>query len=462
MNDLDYFFFPKSIAIIGATDDPLKFGHEITKNVIETLKYSKEGRNKRVLYLVNKKKDMIFNQPCFKNIRKLPLPPDLSIILVPSKAVLQVLRDCATIGTKAVIIITAGFGEIDEKGKEIEKQMLDITRHGGFRLIGPNCVGIINTEIPLNASFIKTPEPGKISLISQSGSVGASIIYRLSDTLKQGLHIFVNLGNAIDVQPHEMIEYLRNLSGTNTIGCYLETIKDGRSFYYEAKKTTSKKPIVVLKAGRTRQGKLSAASHTGALASDFKIFEGMTRQSRIFSVKDEISLQSALFTLAVVGNKIEKPKIGIITNAGGPAVILSDLLAESGIKLASLTKEIPTLINNLNPLVKWHNPLDLIASAREKEYQVATQLFLLEKNIDLLLVLCVVPTFLEMNPLEHARGVISAWLQMSIPRKPLIMGWLSGDIGEKARSLALENDIPYFTTIPEILIAVEALFYYSF
>ena len=460
MKELDYFFYPRSIAIIGATDDPKKFGYEITKNALDTLNTSDHGK-KIQLYLINRHKDRLFNQKSYRSILSLPTAPDLTIILVPSQGVLDVLRECANIGTKAVIIITAGFGEIDEKGKLVEEEMLNIAKNGKFRIIGPNCVGIINMEIPLNASFIKTPLPGSISIISQSGSVGASIIYRQSDILRQGLHIFVNLGNAIDIKPNEVIAYLRDSKGTDAIGCYIETITDGREFYNEAKQTTPRKPIVALKAGRTEQGKMSASSHTGALASDFRIFEGMTKQSRIFLVKDEIAFQTALATLTLLkpSNKIQK--IGIITNAGGPAVITSDLLDEHGIKLASLPNEKPLLYEKLNPLVKWSNPLDLIASARKEDYYIATKLFLEEKNVDFLLVICVVPTFLGMDPLEHAQGVINAWLEEPEPRKPLVMGWLSGDIGEKARKLAIDNKIPYFTSIPELLTSLEVLIYYS-
>ncbi len=461
MKALDFFFNPRSIAIVGATNDPKKLGCELTTNIFQTTNKIDEKQRPH-LFLVNPSKKQINGLPCYPNLSKLPETPDLTLIVVPTKHVLSVINECASINTKAVIIITAGFGEINKEGTRMEQEFLKISRESGFRIIGPNCVGLINMDLPLNASFIKTPPFGTISMISQSGSFGAANIYRMH-SLGIGIQKFVNLGNAIDVQPHEILEYLAFDKNTETIGLYLETLKHGRKFYEIAKRTTAKKPVIILKAGRTEEGQKSASSHTGALATDYRIFEGMTKQSRIHLVSDEVAFQAALNTMSRSTKLPKDYKVGIITNAGGPAVILSDLLAEKGIKLADLGKK-PRIIDEiLNPLVKWANPLDLIATARKDEYRVATLALLENSHVDIVVTLCVVPTFLQMSPTEHAEGVIEAtrkFRNKRLQQKPIIMGWLAGDIAEQSRQLAINENIPFFTSIGEVVSAVHVLTYY--
>ncbi len=461
MDPLDYFFYPKSIAVVGATDDPNKLGHELTTNIIQTINKIHES-DRPILYLVHPSKERINNIACYQQLSRVPKPPDLTLVAVPAKHVLSILQECAEIGTKGVIIITAGFGEIDQKGKEMEQQFLKIANKGNFRIVGPNCVGLINMDLPLNASFVKTPPHGFISLISQSGSFGAANIYRMH-SMGIGIQKFINLGNAIDVQPHEILEYLSRDQNTEAIGMYLETLQNGRLFYDVSRRITKQKPIIVLKAGRTHEGQKSASSHTGALATDYRIFTGMAKQARIHLVSEEVEFQAALSVLGLGNRESTGCKVGIITNAGGPAVILTDLISEYGITIANLGKMPEQLKKQLNPLVKWTNPLDLIATARKKDYHAATLALLENQNVDLLVVLCVVPTFLRMTPTEHAEGVINAIREFKdrhSQKKPVIMGWLAGKIAEESRYLAVSEGIPFFTSIKEVASAVKALNYH--
>ncbi len=462
MTSLDRFFYPKSIAIVGATDDPSKLGYELTANIIQTTTKIHE-RERPSLYLVNPSKKRIKTLSCHPRLSRLPETPDLTLIVVPAKHVLSVLQECATIGTKAVVIITAGFGEINQEGKEMEQKFLKISQDAQFRIIGPNCVGLINMDLPMNASFVKTPPHGFISMISQSGSFAAANIYRMH-SMGIGIQKLINLGNAIDVQPHEILDYLSRDANTEVIGMYLETLQKGRSFYEISRKVTQKKPIIVLKSGRTQEGQKSASSHTGALATDHRIFTGMAKQARIHLVADEIEFQSALNALSHGYKDVKDNKVGIITNAGGPAVILTDLIADRGLKLAKLGK-IPEIVKeSLNPLVKWTNPLDLIATARKKDYQVATLALLEHEDVDILMVLCVVPTFLQMTPTEHLEGVIDAirtYRTKHSRRKPVILGWLAGNIAEQSRQLAIDEGLPFFTSIKEVADAAISLSFYS-
>ena len=446
-SDLSMFFEPSSIAIVGATDDPLKFGHEVTKNIVQSTKNAEKPPQ---IIPINPKKEKIMGFQAFPSLKDYGKPVDLVIVLVPKKAVRAVVEDALEIGTRGIIIVTAGFGEYNEEGKKEEQYLVNIAKKRNTRIIGPNCVGIVNTRIPLNASFIITPPKGNIAMISQSGSMGAALIY---SGIPLGL--FANIGNQADVTETEVLEYFLSLNDINVVGLYLETLKEPRKFYETIK--NSSKPVVVLKSGRTSQGAKSAASHTGSIATSQVAFEAAIKQAHQFLSLNELEFLSMLRVLSKY-YPIENPKIGIITNAGGPAVTLSDLLAEAEITLGELTKKTKEKIaSQFPPLVKPNNPMDIIASAREEDYYKATKAFLEDPNIDILIPICVVPTFLEMKPEEHMRGVLRA-IKDTNTKKPVLPVWLSGEIAKIGRELSEKEGIPSFGTLPEVVYAVKTLY----
>ncbi len=321
------FFNPSSIAIVGATDDPRKFGHEVTKNVVSSLKHSSQQVE---IFPVNPKKHKVMGLKSYNNLSSINRPIDLVIILVPKKAVRSVVEEAISNKTKGIIIVTAGFGEYSEEGKKEEQYLAKLAKENGARIIGPNCVGIINTNIPLNASFIITPPKGKIAIISQSGSMAAAIVYGGIP-----LGYFANIGNQADVSETEILEYFLSLDDVSVVGMYLETLKDPLGFYHALK--TSSKPVVVFKTGRTDQGAKSASSHTGSIATSHVAFTAAIKQAHQHIANDEIEFVGKLKALSTFTPQ-EQMRIAIITNAGGPAVALSDLLAECGFSLTEISE----------------------------------------------------------------------------------------------------------------------------
>ncbi len=444
--DFSMFFNPASIAIVGATDDPKKFGHEVTKNIVSSLKDSSKHVD---IFPINPKKSEVMGLKSYRNLREIGKPIDLVIVLVPKKAVKPVVEDAIANRVKGIIIVTAGFGEYSEEGKREEQYLAKLARDNNARIIGPNCVGIINTNIPINASFIITPPPGKIAVISQSGSMAAAIIYGGIP-----LGYFANIGNQADISETEILEYFLSLDEVSVVGMYLETLKDPIRFYHTLK--NSSKPIVVFKTGRTEQGAKSASSHTGSIATSHVAFTAAIKQTHQHLANDEIEFVGKLKALSRYSPQ-EQMRIAIITNAGGPAVALSDLLAEHGFSLTEISAVTKAQIKeHFPPLVKPGNPLDIIASARENEYRLATKAFLEDENIDVLIPLCVVPTFLEMNPKEHMEGVLKA-IQETNTSKIILPLWLSGDLALPGRKLAEKKGIPTYGTLRELIAALEAL-----
>ena len=447
VNELSVFFEPKSISVVGATEDPHKFGYEVTKNIITSIKGTSTPPQ---LLLVNPSRDKIFEYQAYPSLLEIPVSPDLVIILVPRKHVFPVIKQACEKHAKGIIIVTAGFAEHDEEGARLQEEIANYALEYGCRIIGPNCVGVINMDVPLNASFVTTPRIGNVALISQSGSMFATLVY-------QGLPVryFANIGNQADVTETQVLRHFEENTDVKVIGLYLETVKKGREFYEVLRQ--SKKPIVVLKTGRTSEGAKSAASHTGSLTTSHNAFLAAIKQSGHIAVNNEKEFIAALTALSTYKPFTKTPKIGLISNAGGPMVTLTDMLAEHKLELATLTDESKAKIQQtLSPLVKPQNPLDIIAHSREKEYYEATRIMLQDPNVDALIVMCVVPTFLGMTPEEHARGVITAIKELNTT-KPVIFSWLSGDIAQPGIKLAYENGFIAFESLPETLRAMWAL-----
>ncbi len=444
--DFSMFFNPSSIAIVGATDDPKKFGHEVTKNIVSSLKNSSKHVD---IFPINPKKNEVMGLKSYSNLSSIGKPIDLVIVLVPKKVVRAVVEEAIDNRVKGIIIVTAGFGEYSEEGRKEEQYLARLAKENGARIIGPNCVGIINTNVPLNASFIITPPPGKIAIISQSGSMAAAIVYGGIP-----LGYFANIGNQADISETEILEYFLSLDEVSVVGMYLETLKDPLGFYRTLR--NSSKPIVVFKTGRTDQGAKSASSHTGSIATSNVAFTAAIKQAHQHLSNDEIEFIGKLKALSKYAPQ-EELRIAIITNAGGPAVALSDLLAEHNFMLTEISDITKSKIReNFPPLVKPNNPLDIIASARENEYYLAMKAFLEDDNIDAIIPLCVVPTFLEMHPTEHMKGVLRA-IQETNTSKIILPLWLSGDLALPGRKLAEENGVPTYGTLRELVAGLNAL-----
>jgi acetyl-CoA synthetase (ADP-forming) len=443
------FFYPNSIAVIGATSNPKKFGNAVTINILQ----NKELESK--IYLVSKGSKEIEGIKCFKSILDISYKVDIAIILVPSKIVEMIIEECIEKKVKGIIIVTAGFGEIDEEGKKIEKRIAQKCKNAGIRVMGPNCVGIQNNEINLNASFIQMAPKGNISMISQSGSFACALFYAMEKE-NLGCSKFANIGNDIDVSFVDILKYYNEDEMSKIICIYMETIDSGKYFCKNINDMIPNKPVVILKGGKTNSGMKAASSHTGALATNYKMLKTAVRQAGAILCEEindfVLALKAFSFLPLPKGDKI-----GVLTNSGGSSVLFSDKAEEYGLKLANFSTEFLQKIKQyLIPLVKLVNPLDMIGVAEEKQYYEITKAMLEDHNIDIVVPCLVVPPFLEMSTSEHFRGMIRAWNETN-REKPLIPLILMGYKFEDIKELAARENAPIFYTPHEAAYTIKLL-----
>lgn len=419
-----FFFYPKTIAVIGATNNPKKFGNAVTINILKNKNLQSE------IFLVSPKSQEIAGLKCYKSILEILKDIDIAIILVPARVIDEVIDQCIEKKVKGIIIITAGFGEINEEGKKKEHEITAKCKEAGIRIMGPNCVGIQNLDIGLNASFIQTAPPGDIGMISQSGSFGCASFYAMEREYI-GCSKFANIGNNIDVSFNEILEFFNSDQNTRIICIYMETIENGKRFLKSIKKIVLEKPIVVLKGGRTSLGMKAASSHTGSIATDYKMLKTSIKQAGAVLCENTNDFITALKTFSYL--PIPKgERIGVLTNSGGSSVLFSDKAEEFNLKLTEFSDGFKEKVSPyLIPLVKLVNPLDMIGGADETTYYNITKMMLEDPNIDIVVACVVIPPFLEMKSDEHYRGIIHAWNDTGREKLliPLIM------FGEEFKSL---------------------------
>jgi len=344
------FFEPKSIAVIGASRNRGKVGNAIFRNLL---------RSKAKVYPINIKAKKVEGRKAYDKVFKV----DLAIIAIPAPYVPQVLEECGKVGVKHAIIISAGFSEVGRK--DLSEEVLKIVRKYGIRVVGPNCLGIVNTRW-MNATFFEgMPEKGGISIISQSGALGVALLDRMIEE-GIGLSKFISVGNMLDLGIEDFVEYLNGDRDTKVIALYVESLKRGRKFLEVVKRC--EKPVVVLKAGRGEAGKKAASSHTGAMAGSFEVYDGVFRQyglKRVDDVNEFFKLSQVLEKRTIKGKKVV-----VVTNAGGPGVLAADACEHFGMKMVKLPKEVIKELNSVLPSAWSHNnPIDIIGDARAERYK---------------------------------------------------------------------------------------------
>ncbi len=361
MRELGVFFDPKSVAVIGATPTPGKVGNIVLENLYG------EGYPGKV-FLVNPNHKEILGMPCHPTVLDCPGDVDLAVVVVPAKLVPGVMDEVGRKGVKAAVVISAGFSEGDDEGKAREKAVLDIADRYGIRFVGPNSLGIIAPHARLNASFARTtPLKGPIAFFSQSGAFcTAAIEYSVREML--GFSAFVSSGNKADIDDSDLIEHFASDDKTSCIAAYMESTRDGQAFFDALAEASLKKPVVILKAGRTERGAKAARSHTGALAGSDSAYEGVFRQTGVYRAKTMYELFDAAQALA---NQppMDGEGIAIVTNAGGMGVIATDFANDLDLKLADLTSETLDEIRKACPPT-WNpgNPVDIIGDADTARY----------------------------------------------------------------------------------------------
>lgn len=431
------FFAPRGVAIIGASATPNKLSYGILRNM--TL-YGFQGQ----IAPVNPKADQILGLKCYPDITSVPDPLDLAVIVLPAPAIPATLEACGQRGIRAVIIISGGFKEVGDEGAALEKQILEIAARYQMRLIGPNCVGTLDLYSGLNTTFIQgVPEKGGIGFISQSGAVGGGVVDYIRNKYI-GFANFASLGNEADITETDVIEYLRQDEHTRVIAVYVEMIRDGQRFIQIARQTTPHKPIVLLKAGRTSAGARAVSSHTGSLAGSHAAYRAAFLQAGVIEAETVTDLFD--ISMALAHQPLPKGnRVAIITNAGGPAALLSDSLAEHGLQIADLEEQTRSALRGrLNPAAQVSNPIDMLGGAEPPEYEFALQQALADPNVDAAVVI-LVPQAL-VNPLEVAEKVVQV---AAAHTKPVLTCFMGEWSIEKARQHLHSHGIPMYV-FPEI------------
>lgn len=374
---LQALFAPQSVAVIGASSRPESVGRAVFSNV---LRYDYTG----VVYPVNPKARSIMGVRAYTSVLDIPDPVDLAVIIVPSAGVAQVLQECGQKGIKGAIVITAGFKELGGEGINKEAEVLNAARQSGIPLLGPNCLGIINTDpqVSLNASFSRLmPSPGNIALVSQSGAVGvAALEYAQAERI--GLSKFVSVGNKADLNENDFLAYLQEDPQTDVILLYLEDLADPRRFFQLAEGSSSRKPILAIKSGRTAAGAKAASSHTGALAGSDAAYDALFAQCGVFRVEslEELFDYAAAFATQPLpqGNRA-----AIVTNAGGLGIMATDAAVRYGLTMANFQEEtMERLQESLPPAANLHNPVDVLGDATEERYAAALENVLADPGVD--------------------------------------------------------------------------------
>ena len=376
------FFYPRSVAVIGASRDPTSIGYRI----VEAL----AGNQFRgAIYPVNPKAATIAGLTAFSSVTAIPGAVDLAVIVVPRDAVLPVLTDCAGKGISSVIVISAGFAESGPEGTQAQDRLVETVRQQGMRMIGPNCFGVLNTDpaIRLNATFTSTfPPAGRMAMATQSGALGLAIL-AAARRLQLGLSSFVSLGNKADISTNDLLQYWEDDPSTDVILLYLESFGNPRRFARIARRVARRKPIVAIKSGRSLAGRRAASSHTAALASSEVAVDTLFQQSGVIRA----DTLDELFALARGLSDQPLPKgkrVGIITNAGGPAILCTDACEAGGLSVPELSKTTTAALSAfLPPAASLKNPVDLIASAASDHYTNAITTLLASHEIDALIIL---------------------------------------------------------------------------
>jgi acetyl coenzyme A synthetase (ADP forming)-like protein len=437
-------FHPRAVAIIGASRKPQSIG----RRVLDAL--GSNGFHGR-WYVINPHASIIAGIQAYPSLRALPESVDLAIIAVPKEVILSVVDECAATGVRALVVITAGFAETGEAGRRLQDRLLETVRQHGMRMVGPNCFGVLNADpaVRLNATFTSVfPLSGAIAMSSQSGALGLALL-AASQRLQLGLSTFASVGNRADLSVNDLLQYWENDPATAVILLYVESFGNPRRFARIARRVSREKPIVVLKAGRTSSGKRAAGSHTAALASNEAAVEALFQQTGILradTLEDMFALAAGLSAQPLPKGK----RVGILTNAGGPAILCADACEAGGLEVPELSQATTSRLSPfLPPSAALQNPVDLIASATPEQYEQAIVTLLTSDDIDALIVLYIALTAEDVDPMAEGitRGLVAA--RAADPgRKPVYVGWMVDSDRDRRLSLPKET-IPTFA-LPEL------------
>lgn len=444
------FLDPQSIAVIGASEKP-GVGKAIFSNIINGYK----GK----IYPITPSNPSVFGFKAYKSVLEVPEEIDLAVIATPNKIVPAVMEEVGKKNIKGVIIVSAGFKEADEQGAKLEKEISTISKKYGIRIIGPNCLGIMSLSQRnlMNATFLKiTPKFGGIALVSQSGAICAATV---EDAIGQGIGFskVVSMGNKVDMDENDILELLSEDTETKVIVMYLEDIHDGRRFMEIAKRITiqNKKPIIVLKAGRTPEGAKAAMSHTGALMGSDEIYDSLFAQSGVIRV----DTMQDLFDLSTAFSKQPIPSdqggVVIVSNAGGPAIISTDACSKYGLKMADLSSSIEAIAEVIPPHGSARNPVDIVGDADYGRFEKVLAIVLSNQNVGSVVTMCTPSATLDYN--ELARTIVKASKNSGKTMLAALMGLAEGTENKQILS---DGNIPHFMYAEPAIKTLNAMYSY--
>jgi acetate---CoA ligase (ADP-forming) len=443
---LESFFEPRSVAVVGASREEGKVGHDVLRNLIQ---YEFQGE----IYPINPKADEIMGLKCYPSVSSVPGDVDLVVLVIPAKIAIPVLEDCAKKKVKAVIIITAGFKEVGREGADLERQVVEIAHKNGMRIVGPNCLGLISTPSNLNASFADgMPEKGGIAFLSQSGAFGTAVLdWAIGE--KIGFSKFISVGNKADVDETDLIRAIGDDAESKVLLGYIESVENGPAFMKTVREVTKKKPIIMFKSGGTEAGARAASSHTGALAGSDKAYDAAFRQVGVLRARKVVDLFDWGLAFSSQG-RIKGPNVGLVTNAGGPGIIATDAIEESDLKMATLAKEtIESLRAPLPPTANLYNPVDVIGDAKADRYEVAIRGVLKDPNVDGLIVILTPQTSTE--PELTAELIVKAAQSTD---KPVLACYMGGPRVAPGAKILMQNGVPVYPFPERAVMAMDAMY----
>jgi len=450
---LRHFFWPESVAVIGASAKPGKVGYAIMSNLVLGAEGQLGGGFTGRVHAVNPGGGEIFRHRAYPAVSAIPGKVELAVIAVPAAHVIDIIRQCGEKGVKAAVLISSGFSESGAEGRSRESEAVETAHRFGMRLLGPNCLGVINTGNRLNTTFTKkAPVRGPISFVSQSGAICTSVI-EYSGEEYMGFANFVSIGNKSDLDDADIIDYFAEDPETRAISIYMESAKNGRKFYEALKRAVLKKPAVVLKAGRTAMGAKAASSHTGALAGSDIAYNAAIQEAGAIRARTMLELFDFSRALAyqppVMGDGI-----AILSNAGGPAVIAADVAQDLGLPLSTLSKETIGKLNTICPPTWTHsNPVDVIGDADLERYTASLKALIAAPEVHGIITIVGPQAVMDLS--EVARAIV----ELSRTTTKPFCASMVGVIGQASENYLDSHGIPEMEVPERPVRAMKALYH---
>ncbi len=438
MADLSTFFKPRGVAVIGASRDPNKLGYSLLSKLIQ---YKYRGD----IYPVNPKAENVLDRTCYASITQVPDPLDLAVVIVPAPFVAKVLAECVERGVPSVVVISGGFRETGPEGAAREQQLREIIQGSSTRVVGPNCVGLMDTHTPLNVTFLKDmPEPGEIGFLSHSGALCAAVI-NWARQAGVGFSRIVSLGNQMDVTQTDMLTTFVDDPLTRVITLYLEGIQDGPAFIETAREMSHHRPILAIKAGTGEAGARAVSSHTGALAGQDEAYSAAFRRAGVLRAETMEELFN--WARALAWQPLPKGnRVGVLTNAGGLGVLAADAIEAAGMKIAELTEETKAFLRERTPpAASVENPVDVLGGSGSAVYGLAMDALLRDPNVDVVCVMQAPADWFSVPSLAEVVGEIASYA-----RKPVLACMMGLDPQEEASQVLNRREVPNYT-FPEQL-----------